>query len=270
MLQHSKPILLVIGSERFYSKALPSSLEELFTLIHFDNLGFSHSPNYSESLYSDLNSILLDIESFRSQKQLNNFLVFGHSGHAYMALEYAKTYPQHVSALILCACSPNLHENTTQKIAGYFELEADTERKEIFKKDMSGLSEKISKNPEARFVHFALAQKAKNWFDPNFDASKLWEGVPTHLPTLDWVWGKLFHDYELNLGGMPLSCPTLLIHGKHDYVGGSLSLWDSYLSDFLHLNTKIFQKSGHYPMVEEPELFEETLISWYKSSWEKP
>lgn len=258
----SKIQLLIIGSKIFYERVLPKGLKTRFELFYFDHRGFAEHPGKTMSYYSSLDDISKEIEEFRLAHRLNTLFLFGHSGHAYMALEYAKNYPKWVSGLILSACSPDLNPSTHTAAATFFENEADEFRKRVFEADMATLGQKIEENPNERFIHFVLCQKAKNWFDPNYDASWMWEKVSTHLPTLDYVWGKLFADYQVKSGLSKISCPVLFLQGEFDFVAGPASLWDPYLSFFQQVEVHIFDRSGHYPMVEEPIKFERLIAAW--------
>lgn len=254
--------MLIVGSQLFYDRAFPAALKDQFELFYFDHKGFVENQELSKSAYSDLDSIVADIEAFRQRHCLEKFLLFGHSGHAYMALEYSKAFSERISGLILCACSPDLSPESHQAAEAYFSEIADQSRKLLFEQDMAGLGDKIQAEPSMRIVHFVLCQKAKNWFDPTYDASWLWQGVPTHLPTLDFVWGKVFREYRADLNLDKVNFPVLFLQGKYDFVAGPHSRWESITSKMNKVSEIIFEKSGHYPMVEQAEDFLNEIGSW--------
>lgn len=261
LIQSGDP-LLVVGSRSFYERALPDGLKSQFSIFYFDHRGFDENPGAKDSCYSNLQEIVEELDQFCLKNDLDHFFLLGHSGHAYMVLEFANFFPQKARGIILCGCSPDLSQATHLAASSYFDELANEERKEIFRQDMNSLKTKIELQPELRFVHFVLCQRAKNWFDPNYDASWLWEGVPTHLPTLDYVWGKLFAGYQIKSGQSQISIPVLLIQGKFDFVAGPASQWNPYLSHFQQVEVHIFDRSGHYPMVEEPSKFELLIKDW--------
>lgn len=254
--------MLVIGSKAFYERVFSNRFKENFDLIYFDHLGFVPNPFHLESCYSNLGEIVVEIEHFRRNRSLERFLVFGHSGHAYLALEYAKAFPHRVEGLVLNACAPDLSPASHLAAELYFHQNAEERRKQVFAQDMSQLEIKINEDPSNRFVHFVLAQKAKNWFDLDYNPAWLWEGVSTHLPTLDFVWGKLFAEYQMKIGLEKLTSPVLMIQGVYDFAVGPTSLWDEFLPCFSNLQFKVLTSSGHYPMLEEPEVFFEELVNW--------
>ncbi len=255
--------MLIVGSRRFYERAFSNMLNDLFELFYFDQQGFIENTHLKESAYENLDQIVAEIETFRIANSLERFILFGHSGHAYMALEYSKAYSDHLLGLVLCGCSPDLSNSTHQAALDYFEELADLVRKEIFLDDMSRLEDRIKAEPDLRFIHFVLCQRAKNWYDPEYDAAWLWEGIATHLPTLDYVWGKLFAAYSPKNNLEKIDCPVLFLQGKFDFVAGPASLWDPYLPYFKNQETKHFLYSAHYPMLDEPRRFRQMLLEWF-------
>ena len=51
--------------------------------------------------------------------------------------------------------------------------------------------------------------------------------------------------------------------GRYDYLV-PYNTWDSRKNSVANLSYNLFEKSGHYPMFEEPALFEKKLIEWMK------
>lgn len=71
-----------------------------------------------------LDTLADDIELIRKKLGFDQVIVMGHSGHAYMALEYAKRYPAHVSHLVMLCAGPNLSKDgmTECKFIGNFNV----------------------------------------------------------------------------------------------------------------------------------------------------
>lgn len=88
---YGKPAL-VIGSSIYYPRTFSEKLRENLQLIFVDHRGFANGPEIDCSTLT-IDTIIEDIESIRKDLKLDNFVIIGHSGHAYMALEYAKKYP---------------------------------------------------------------------------------------------------------------------------------------------------------------------------------
>ncbi|KPK55807.1 MAG: hypothetical protein AMS21_13230, partial [Gemmatimonas sp. SG8_38_2] len=57
--------------------------------------------------------------------------------------------------------------------------------------------------------------------------------------------------------------PIFLAMGPYDYVVPHI-LWDDQLEKLENVSYHLFEKSGHTPQLEEPELFDEKLIEWFE------
>src|SRR5947209_1787834 len=98
--------ILVVGSEVYYPRLFSQALRETVQLIFIDHRGFAKSPSSYEPKDYTFERIIGDIEVMRQQLGLDNFVIVGHSGHAFLALEYARTYPEHVQKVVLLNTAP--------------------------------------------------------------------------------------------------------------------------------------------------------------------
>ena len=55
--------------------------------------------------------------------------------------------------------------------------------------------------------------------------------------------------------------PVLLVVGRYDF-NNPYYLWNDFKSKFSYLEYHLFEKSGHFPMLEEPKLFNQTLTKF--------
>lgn len=255
--------VFVPGSSVYYPRVFSKEIKKHLQFIHVDHRGFVPPPsaNLGNAAF-DLDVLIEDLEQVRKHLGLENFIVMGHSGHAFMALEYAKKYPQHVSGVVLIGVTPDYSDATHRAADDFFEKIASPERKAAFGKDIAGLPALIAADPEKRFISFCLAAAAKSWFDYEFDAAPLWKGLYTNMQAIDYIWGVIFRDIDITKGLEKFNKPVLLMLGKYDFLTGPTVLWNNVKHQFNDITTKIFDKSAHCPMYEEPGLFDEELISW--------
>lgn len=258
--------VLVIGSSLFYSRAFSYDLTKSFRMVFADHRGFTDNPHDDGDLtrYS-LDVLLEDIDKVRITEGLDKIVILGHSGHAFLALEYAKKYPDKVLGVVMTGVSPDYSEFNHRICEDFFDKEAAPERKEIYGTMMSGLMQKISAEPEKRFLHFCLCSGARNWYNPVYDASWLWEGVVTNMEMIDHVWGVIFRDIKTEEGLSELDRPVFLSTGRYDFVTGPASSWEKYKPYFRKLEFKVYENSCHYPMIDDMDQFNNDLIRWIKS-----
>ena len=79
-------------------------------------------------------------------------------------------------------------------------------------------------------------------------------------------WNHFFNfiqDYEMT--NSEIKVPIFLSLGSFDFMVPQ-SLWDEYINKFPTLTVKRFKKSGHFPQVEEQELFDKQLLDWLRKN----
>ncbi len=254
---------LVIGSALFYPRTFSKQLREDLRFIFIDHRGFGHKTGESNAPVS-LELLLKDIETMRQKLHLEDIIVIGHSGHGYLALEYAKKYPDHISHVVLIALGPNQSDQSHAAADRYFEEHAVKEQKAYLEQNMQLLPSDIEKEPKCRFIHFCLRNGARSWYDYHFDASHLWKGVETNMEIIDHVWGVIFKGIDITQGLESFDKPIFLALGRYDFLVAPPSSWDPILPMFKNLTQIIFDKSGHTPQFEEAEFFDRKLLHWLK------
>jgi len=85
-------LAFVIGSTIYYTRTFSQNLRTHLQLIFMDHRGFAPS-TITDTKKFELDLLLDDIEAMRQHLAIDNFIIIGHSGHGYMALEYAKRTP---------------------------------------------------------------------------------------------------------------------------------------------------------------------------------
>jgi proline iminopeptidase len=237
-------------------------LRRSLRLIFVDHRGFAQPTGACTASDYTLDIVLDDIDLVRRHLGLEKVIVVGHSGHGYMALEYAKRYPQHVSHVLMIATGPShsaAHQAATEQ---YWQESVCPDRKARLDADLAGLPAEIEAAPEKRFVTFCLRMGARSWYDHSFDAAPLWEGVHVNMPVFDHLWGEVFRDIDIAQGLEHLDMRVFLGLGRYDYLVAPYATWAPYREQFRDLTVRVFEKSGHTPQFEESGLFDAELLQW--------
>ncbi|OXS74447.1 alpha/beta hydrolase [Lysinibacillus sp. KCTC 33748] len=256
-----KPIL-VVGSSVYYPRLFSENLYKQFRFIFLDHRGFVKPPRALKKEDYTLDKIVEDIEAARQLLKLEDFIILGHSGHAFMAIAYAEKYPQNVLKVILLNSAPTNSQERQQQSFSFFNETANVERTKQFEHDIALLENDIHNDPERRFVHMCIRMGAHSFYDYTFDAAYMWEGVYTNMDVIDYLWGVAFAERNLIQSMAHLDKPILVGLGKYDYLVAPVSLWDVINDSFENVKKLIFEKSGHNPMFEEPDIFDKELINW--------
>ncbi len=253
---------LVIGSSIYYSRTFSQNLRNHLRLVFIDHRGFVPAPGPLDTSAFKLEVLLDDIERMRQTLELGRVIVIGHSGHGYMALEYAKKYPHAVSHVVLIGMGPDQSIASQQAADQYLQDSVAPERKKILEKDIQQLAHELQVNWDQRFILFCIRLGARSWYDFTFDASPLWENVYVNMHMFDYVWGTIFRDIDITKGLETFDKPVLLCLGKYDFLVAPFYSWSPIRSKFRNLTARLFEQSGHTPQFEEPTLFDAELLQW--------
>ncbi|MEK5145264.1 alpha/beta fold hydrolase [Paenibacillus sp. FSL M7-0134] len=258
---NGRPIL-VIGSSVYYPRLFSDHLYKKFQFIFLDHRGFAKPTRALKPEDYTLDKVINDIETARQCLHLNEFIILGHSGHAFMALEYAKQYPDYVQKVVLLNSVPTNSQERQRQSASFFYETASPERKERFEKDIVLLEEDIKRDPDRRFVHMCIRMGAQSFYDYAYDAAYTWNDVYTNMPIIDYLWGEAFGNMNLIQSLADIHKPVFIGLGRYDYLVAPVSLWDRVDDTYENVKKVIFEHSGHNPMFEEPHYFDQTLAKW--------
>ena len=255
---------LVVGSSRYYARAFSKELRKHLRLVFVDHRGFTEAPGRSDTAAFAMDTLVDDIERVRRALGLGRVAVMGHSGHAFMALEYAKKYPAHVSHVIMIGVAPDFGEANARAIEQYWQATASADRKAAMAANLQRIPDAALDRlpPRDRFVTSYVRDGPRAWYDPRFDASGLWERVEINMDMLNHVWGRTFAQIDIARGLDTLDKPVFLALGRFDYLVAPPHTWDRVRPAFRDLTVRIFERSGHTPQYEEAAHFDAELIGW--------
>ena len=255
---------LVIGSSVYYPRTFSKELQEHLKMIFVDMRWFAEDHQADDFQGYDIQSIADDIENVRSELDLERVLIMGHSIHGTIAFEYARRYAEHVTGLVLIG-SPNIYGNETyDRATRYIWETASSERKEKQKRNWEALAARPPLSGGDITIENYIAMAPKYWYDPDYDARWLWEGMTINQALIEHLYGIIFEDYHMFKYEKSVPAPTLVVMGKYDYAVPS-ALWQDFDS-IPDLTLKLFEKSGHTPQLEEPGLFLAIILEWLEKN----
>jgi proline iminopeptidase len=260
---------LVVGSALYYSRLFSTRLREELRMVFMDHRGFAPAPEAVDPATTfALERFFEDMERVRRTLALGPVVAVGHSGHAYMALEYAKACPASVSHVVMIGIAPDLSPASVAAMEHHWEAAASPERKSALAERIRNLPDdaiaRLPISPGRQFFQAYIRNGPKAWHDPRFDATALLGDIDVNMDMFNHVWGTLFRDIDVTRGIEQLRAPVFLALGRHDFLVAPPASWDRYRSMFPDLTIRIFEHSGHSPQYEEAALFDETLIEWLK------
>ncbi len=209
-----------------------------------------------------LDTYLDDIDQVRRTLGLDKTAVFGHSIHSLIALEYARKYPKNTTHVIMSGFTPYSLAGVADE---FWESDASSERKMILKQNMEKIAEdELSRMPsKERVVKTYMAVAPKLFYDPTYDLSWIYEVVESNQDIARHLFQVIFKDYDIAKRPGRVETPVFLAIGRYDYLCPYF-IWDDRKDVLPNLSYNLFEKSGHFPMVEEQELFDKKLMEWIK------
>jgi proline iminopeptidase len=241
---------IVIGSAVYYPRVFSQGLRKHLRLVFLDHRGFAPAPPgiVDKSAFA-LDKLVDDVERARQELGLGKIAVIGHSGHAFMALEYAKKYPANVSHVIMIGIAPDLSVSSWLAAGRHWQESASPERKAALQDNVRRMPDAVlEKLPSReRFVKRYVRDGPRAWYDPHFDASPLWAGVEINVEMFEYVWGQVFRDIEITRGLSGFDRPVFLALGRCDFIVAPPSSWDRIRPKFKDLTVGVFDRSGHTP-----------------------
>lgn len=258
---------LVIGSSIFYPRTFSHRLRERLRLAFMDVRHFAEGDGPPGSDEISLDIYMADIARVHAHLELGRAVLVGHSHHGNLALEYAKRYPAQVSHIVLIGSPPVDVSSTVRAAKAYWADFASEDRKTTLQEKLAavGSEEWDRMTPEQAYVVRYVAEGAKYWYDPAYDASHLWQGVPLNMEAIRVFRDFFAQGYELRWDPERLTAPVLVVMGRYDYAVPHV-LWDRVRPELANLTFHLFERSGHTPPLEEPEQFDRVLLDWLATS----
>jgi len=232
----------------------PPPLSDRFKFVYVDLRGSGRSTGDAAELTFDV--LADDLEADRADLGVDKIAVLGHSILGVLAIEYGRRRPAGVSHVIAVGTPPFGDMTRLSSLASaFFEADASEDRKRV-------LRENLAKLPSpASFVQTLFAQTPTRFFDPCFEAAPLFAEASFKPALLMHVMRTLTPAWDINADPGSLRVPILLAHGRYDYTV-PYTLWDGLADTLPDATLQVFDKSGHQPFFEEPDLFVKTLADW--------
>lgn len=279
--EHKKTLLYLHGGPGascadFRNQAKAISQE--FHVISFDQLGVLRSDAISESEPYGMQLQIEMCEELRQKLSVSKWALLGHSYGGMLAVLYAYRFPQSISA-ILYECPSFNWQMSAKTISAYmrkhFESICDSEGQKYcdavdavvaVKKDFLDeflIMLNYVKDPMVRnYLHgisFEEYNAEIDWENQGI-TNEMFLKSNTHFAKLRKD-GKMFDNFLLLL--KDIQKPSLLMTGRYDPVCRE-EMRDCFLTLCPQFELEEFANSGHFPRLEEPEKFTETVCTFLR------
>ena len=241
-----------LGLDHTYLRGL-DVFSDVLHLVYYDHRhnGRSGRPPLETVTHAQLAD---DAEGLRQHLGFEKVAVLGHSYGGFIALEYALRYPESVSHLILLDTAPvfNYGEDIMNNAMAMGATPAMLEALAA----SSSTDEAMKNILKLIFpLYFYRYQPAYDALLADIIVCAALEGQQEQmlstfntLPSLD-----------------DIGCPTLILVGLHDFICPPSQAQLMY-EHIPHSRLVLFEHSGHFPWIEEPALFIQTVKEWLEKN----
>jgi proline iminopeptidase len=254
---------IVTGFAPFFPQQFSDRLKQhiRFVYVDFKNSWGAESPRDLQKISMD--SLVDEIDQIRTALGLEKVCVVGHSATGFVATEYALRHPDHTSHALLVCVEPFFNQEFRTTHDRFWEKEASAERKKIKQNLDERLPNKtlLSLSPRDSFAMRYVRNGPKYFYDANYDLAWLWIGRHFSMEVLDWYTNTIAKDWDPRPRLARNTVPMFVALGRYDFNVPYLT-WESVKKTTPHVTAHVFERSGHFPMMEEPDRFDEALIRW--------
>lgn len=263
----SDTVVVVHGFQGNNQNYLASDIAEVipgYALLFYDQRGGGRSDPVSEEDSPGLEEHVADLEALRSALHLEDLVLIGHSGGAYIVVQYALDYPQRVEKLALIAPGTPHAEYAAETGRNFFsrldsatwagvsDLNASLETSE----DPAAVCEEISSILLPRVYladPSALSQMAGSMCDAPEQAlrteGRRRQAFQASVRGRDWV-----PDLER------IPHPVLIVHGEQDAIPIAAS--EAWAEGLPNSDLEVLRGVDHLPWLDQPEEFSRTVTGF--------
>jgi len=241
-----------LGMDHTYLHPTLDPLGDDLRLIYYDHRGNGRSARHSGDELT-LDQWVADADALRAHVGVERVAVLGHSFGGCIGLEYALRFPARVSHLLLIDTIPALNY--------WDEIDAN-----IARRQPSASARAAWGSPPTDDAGLAnwLASVGELYVHPQSDPDLL-ATVMARTTFAHAAWARSVevfnHDYDVTGRLGEITVPTLIVVGREDFVcppSQAAIMRDRIAS----AEMAVFERSGHFPFVEEPDAFFSTVREW--------
>ena len=238
-----------LGLSHDYLRPYFDTLSDTHTIVYYDHFGNGRSDKPDDYADMDFARLVSDADALMTTLGHDTFTLIGHSFGGFIAQEFAVAHQDRLDGMILIGTAPVL--DYSPSIGGSVEQMMAFARL---------LSEPMVDDADFQATWYPVFQSYFHEWDEEVGADldartvyehRAWNAVASLVGTFN-VLDKL----------PSITIPTLVTNGQHDTVTppelGATRINEAIPGSHIF----IFENSGHYPFVEEEEMFFAVLREW--------
>jgi proline iminopeptidase len=241
-----------LGFDHTYLHPWLDPLGEVMHLVYYDHRGNGRSgrPPHETITFEQL---CADADALREHLGFQKVTVLGHSYGGFIALEYALRHPERLSHLILVDAAPafdygeEIEANARRKGATPEQLEALDASADTYTEMWS--SWKLIELLYFHALDADLAERMLGRIIPSIEAGEAGDAM--------------LEGWALTPRLSEISTLTLVLVGEDDFICPPSQAKIMH-EGIPNSELVVFERSGHFPYVEEAEAFFEAVLGWLR------
>lgn len=261
---HGDPVVVVHGgwgAEHSYLLDAIWPHRERHRFVMYDQRGSLRSPAKMETIRVDRH--VEDLDDLREELGLERMTVLAHSMGTFLALSYAKKYPDRVERLVLAGAVPPVYQQDVSPDDQFSELAQELmqrpEVQDILEREgLLGPDLGDREQTHAWRVRFASVNLARPELWRRFRGGRIFysqAAANAVLPSMPRKW-----DFTATVQRLPV----FVINGDHDYVDPAAERWLELQGELDEpgehlLEIEVLEEAGHSAWIDQPHAFRDAL-----------
>ena len=242
-----------------------AKIDDFVTIVMMHPRGSGLSGPAAEDAYL-LPDYASDVEVLRIHLGLEKPIVIGWSHGGMVTIQFAFTYPDSLSKLILVDTSAYIGEFLSDIEGAVQEFKNEP----WFEKSFAALKAEWAGEYETDEEMARLWAEEMKFYFKQFDTRaeayhERTKDLPVRIPPLKTFNDKEAASMDLRPHLKKITVPTLVIVGRHDFIT-NVAMAEEMVNHIPNARLEIFEDSGHFPLVEEPEKFYRVIKEFVESN----
>lgn len=241
-----------LGLSHDYFRPYFDKLAESHTVVYYDHLGNGKSERPDDFAVLTFDRLVSDAAELMTALGHETFVLIGHSFGGFIAQEFASAHGNRLAGLVLIDTVPAFDYHPT--VSG-----SDAQMAAFGKL----FSEPMADDADWQATWAPVFQMYFHQWDDEVGADLNARTVYEHRA---WNAGSALLGSYNTLEKLPnVGARALVIAGRHDGITPPEPGAERIAGALPHAELAIFERSGHYPFIEEEAAFFETLSAWLSS-----
>lgn len=256
-----RPVLFMHGGsglDHTYFRPWLDPLSDQAQLIYYDQFGQGRSTRPPRFEDITMETWVDEADALRAHLGHEKIILFGHSYGGFIAQNYALRHGEHLDGLILCNTAPAL--DYPDVIMANAQSRGTPEQVQAL---VAALSAPLADDASWRETWVTILPLYFHHYDPNV-AAALDAATQYSAGAFNQGMGKIAPTFNVVSRLHEMSVPTLIIAGKHDWITPPTQGAERIHAGIADSQLVTFQKSGHFPFIEEPDPFVTTVRAWIR------